>query len=237
MRSIVVLAVAILGGAGVAAGAQDGVAAGLGEVVVSANRMGAPYALADRPVVGLRRQADAAVLTVAMSSDARDAAIRTREIHAMLLAALDRAAAAGVELVTGSFELIPVTRASYQALALFPGGRVDTSQAIVMIKTRLAGSTLAAARLRLEGFIKSVPRTGRGAIDQTGALALTIVNPDQYREAIVKLVADDARRHAAMFGPDYAVEASGVDGQIIWSQISGTDVFLHVPYRYVIVPR
>jgi FtsP/CotA-like multicopper oxidase with cupredoxin domain len=67
--------------------------------------------------------------------------------------------------------------------------------------------------------------------------ALTIVNPDQYRDAIVQLVADNARRYAAMFGPDYAVQVGGIDGQVFWSQVSGTDVFLYVPYRYTIVPK
>ncbi len=131
----------------------------------------------------------------------------------MLLAALDRAGAAGVELVTGGFELTPVTKATYQDLPLISAGRVDTSQATLMIKVRLAGS-IAEAQQRLDAFIKSVPRTGRGIVDRTGTLALTIVNPDQYRDAIVQLVADNARRYAAMFGPDYAVQVAGIDGQV-----------------------
>ncbi len=216
------------------AAAQD--AQGLGEVVATANRLNARYAQQDRPVVGLRRQADGAAWQVSFSSDTRDAETRKREIHAMLLAALDRAAAANIEIVTGSFELTPVTRANYQLLPLLPAGRVDTNQVGVMIKVKLAGST-ADAEQRLAAFIKSVPRTGRGTIDRTGTLALTIVDPDQYRDAIVKLVADNSRRYAAMFGPDNAVQVSGIDAQIFWSQVSDTDVFLYVPYRYTIVPR
>jgi hypothetical protein len=68
-------------------------------------------------------------------------------------------------------------------------------------------------------------------------LTLTIVNPDQYRDAIVKLVADNARHYAALFGTDYAVQVNGIDAQVYWSQVSGTDVFLYVPYRYTIVPK
>lgn len=94
-----------------------------------------------------------------------------------------------------------------------------------------------AAGERLDAFIKGIPRTGRGAIDKAGALTLTIRNPDQYRDAIVKLVADDARHNAAIFGPDYAVQVGGIDGQISWSQVSGTDVFLYLPYRYTILPK
>jgi len=236
MRLGLFLAAAILGAATVPAIAQDANPPGLGEVVVTGNRLNARYAQQNRPVVGLRRQADAAVLQIAVASDSRDEATREREIHTMLLAALDRAGAAGVELVTGGFELVPVTRATYQDLPLGSAGRIDTSQANLMIKVKLAGS-ITAAEQRLDAFIKGIPRTGRGTVDKTGGLALTIVNPDQYRDAIVQLVADNARHYAAMFGPDYAVQVSGVDGQVFWSQISGTDVFLYVPYSYTIVPK
>ena len=236
MRPGLFLAAAVLSAAVVPAFAQDASAPGLGEVVVTGNRLNARYAQENRPVVGLRRQADAAVLQIAIASDSRDEAIRKREIHTILLAALDRAGAAGVELVTGGFELVPVTKATYQDLPLVSAGRVDTSQATLMIKVKLARS-ITVAEQRLDAFIKGVPRTGRGTVDKSGGLALTIVNPDQYRDAIVQLVADNARHYAGMFGPDYAVQVSGVDGQIFWSQISGTDVFLYVPYRYTIVPK
>jgi hypothetical protein len=154
----------------------------------------------------------------------------------MLVSALERAAAAGVELVTGNFDLIPVTKANYQELSFSSAGRVDTSQVNLMIKVKLGGSTVAAEQ-RIDSFIKTIVRTGRGAVDKSGGLTLTIVNPDQYREAIVKLVAEDARHYAAIFGPDYAVQVSGVDAQIFWSQVSSTDVFLNVPYHYTIVPK
>jgi hypothetical protein len=154
----------------------------------------------------------------------------------MLLAVIDRAAAAGIELVTGTFSLEQVTKANYQDLPLVNAGRVDTSKVDIMLKVKFAGSTTAAVQ-RLNAFIKSTPRTGRGTMDSYGGLALTITNPDQYRDAIVKLVADHVRQQAAVFGPDYAVQVSGVDGQVAWSQVSSTDVFLYVPYRYTIVPK
>lgn len=236
MKTSFFLTPALLAAVIVPARAQDANVPALGEVVVTANRLNARYAQQDRPVVGLRRQADSAVLQVAFSSDSRDEATRKREIHAMLLAALDRAAAGGIELVTGNFELTLVTKANYQELPLYSAGRVDTSQANVMMKVKLAGSTTAAEQ-RLDAFIKGVPRTGRGAIDRNGALTLTIVNPDQYRDTIVKLVADNARHYAALFGADYAVQVGGIDAQVFWSQVSNTDVFLYVPYRYTIVPK
>ncbi len=236
MKSRYWLGVGLLVSVGAPAVAQQTNAPDLGEVVVTSNRLNARYAQENRPVVGLRRQADSAVLQVSISSDAREEAVRKREIHAMLVAAIDRAAAAGIELVNGTFELSPVTKANYQELPFVGAGRVDTSQVFLMVKSRLTGSAVAAQQ-KLDAFVKSVPRSGRGAMDKTGVLTLTIVNPDQYRETIVKLVAENARHQASIFGSDYAVQVSGIDGQIFWSQVSGTDVFLYVPYRYTIVPK
>lgn len=236
MKAAFFLAMAILGTAITPTLAQDATAPGLGEVVVTANRLNARYAQQDRPVVGLRRQADSAVMSVSISSDSRDEADRKREIHAMLMSSLDRASAAGVEMVTGSFELVPVTTANYQELPMFGAGRVDTSQVSFMVKTKLAGSVTNAEK-KLSDFVKSVPKTGRGAIDKGGGVTLTIIDPDQYRGEIVRLVAENARAQAAVFGPDYAVQVSGIDGQLYWSQVSNTDVFLYIPYRFTIVPK
>jgi hypothetical protein len=216
--------------------AQNANAPALGEIIVTANRMNAGYAQENRPVVGLRRQADSAVMMISISSDSRDETTRKKEIHTMLLAAMDRASGAGVELVTGNFELRPVTRSNYQELPFNWAGRPDTSKVDIMVKVRLAGSTVAATE-RIDSFVKAIPRNGRGAVDKSGGLTLTIINPDQYREAIIKLVAEDARRQAAIFGADYAVQVSGIDGQLFWSQVSGTEVFLYIPYRYTIVPK
>lgn len=236
MKAVSIFAAAVLAAITSPAAAQNSNAIELGEVVVTANRQNARFAQQDRPFVGLKRQADSALTNIAFSSDSRDEATRKREIHTMILAALDRASAAGMEIVTGNFELSPVTKANYQELPLYNAGRVDTSKADVMIKTRLGGSANAAEE-RMKAFVKALPRSGRGAIDRTGGLSLTIINPDQYRETIIKLVAEDARRNAATFGPDYGVQINGMDGQVNWSQVSGSEVFLYLPYRYTIVPK
>jgi hypothetical protein len=236
MKASHALVVAAIAWASPPALAQQPEAAGLGEVVVTATRGNIRYFQQDRPVVGLRRAADAAAMPLAISSDTRDEPTRKREIHTALLAAIDRAAAGGLELVSGTVQLNPITRANYQELPFQWAGRVDTSKIDLMVKVRLAGSA-AAAEKRLEDFIKAVPRSGRAAVEKTGAMTLTIVDPDQYRDAIVQLVAQDARHNAGIFGPDFTFNISGIDGAVSWSQVSSTDVFLSLPYRYTIVPK
>lgn len=234
MKPAIWIAAALLATSVTPLAAQD--TGGLGEVVVTANRNNIRYFQQDRPVVGLRRQADGAVIAVSISSDSRDAETRKKEIHAVLLAALGRARGAGVELVSGSYQLEPVTKANYAELPFQWGNRADTSKVDLLVKTRLAGSA-AAAEKRLGDFIKAVPRSDRGVIDKTGNLKLTIVEPDQYRDEVIKLVAEEATRNAAIFGPEYRYNISGIDSQLSWSQVSSTDVFLYLPYRYSIYPR
>jgi len=216
--------------------AQQAQAPGLGEVMVTANRQNPRYAQADRPVVGLRRQADSIVIPVTISSDTRDEATRKKEIHAVLLSALGQASAAGLELVSGSVQIEPVTRENYQDLPFEWAGRVDTSKVDLLVKARFDGSAASTSK-KLLGFIGSVHGSGRATIETRGGPILTVVNPDQYREDIIKLVAEDARHSADLFGPNFSFNISGIDGQVSWSQVSSAEVFLYIPYRYAIVPK
>lgn len=211
-------------------------AVGLGEVMVSGNRLNAPYAQQDRPVIGLRRRADSAVMSLFIASDTREAATRTQEIYTVLLAAMDKASAAGLELVSGGVPIQRVTRDNYKRLPLMGAGRVDTSQVQVLVKARLDGSATA-TEARLRTFIAGLKGTGRATVSTPGGIALTVIDPDQYRDAIVRLVADEAKRNAAIFGPDFTFSLTGIDGQLNWSQVSSSEVMLYIPYRYTILPK
>ena len=105
-----------------------------------------------------------------------------------------------------------------------------------MAKTRLDGSA-DAARERLETFINSIKGSGRATVESAGTIQLTVVNPDQYRDQVLKLVAEDARHNAALFGPEFTFSIAGTDLPIVWTQVSSTEVFLFVPYRYNINPK
>lgn len=228
-NAVIIVLAATLSGAALA---QDD----MGEVIVTAQRTSADYYADEQPVIGLKRTADSAVQAVEITSDSREEDVRKREIQAMLEAAIKRASAAGVELVTGDFELVQVTLANYKELIFRSGNRPDTSEVGFFVKSKLAGST-GSAQTRIDNFITSVPATGRSLIEKQGGLTLTIINPDQYRDQIVKLVSTEAIKYAGFFGADYGVDVSGLDQQLSWSQASGTEVFLYIPYRFSIKPK
>ena len=76
--------------------------------------------------------------------------------------------------------------------------------------------------------------TGRSQILQRGELALTIVNPEQYRDEIYKRIAAAVQRAVGFYGSEYGAEISGLDREIAWAQVSNTEVFLYVPYSFVV---
>lgn len=187
------------------------------------------------PVIGLKRRADYLAMQVSFTSDSRDGLVRRQEIHAMLLDALGKAEKSGLELTTGNTVLAQLTRDNYQNIPFQWAGREDTSKADILVTVPLTGNPKDAEN-RIDSFLRSLERPGRGTVLKTsGARMLAVRNPKQYRSAIVQLIAEDARANAAMFGPDYRVAVDGIDKAVQWSQVNETEVFLYLPYSYRIV--
>lgn len=101
------------------------------------------------------------------------------------------------------------------------------------IKTKLAG-TIDEAERKIATFVKSVPATGRSQMKQKGAMALTIIKPEQYRDEIYRLVAAGAKRATAFYGPEYGLEVTGMHGNVAWEQVSETDLFVFIRYNFAI---
>ncbi|MFL9839364.1 TonB-dependent receptor [Sphingomonas sp. ST-64] len=211
------------------------------EVVVSATRASANrdgFQGTSIPIVTLRRTADFAVQRVAITGDTRDEALRRKEIFAMVKSAIERAGQHGVELATGDYVVEPLTLANYGNLAVKRDSRPDSERTGFIIKVKLEpGMDARAALDRVTKFIKAVPPTGRAQIEKSGDMTLSVLDPDQYRETIIAMIAADARTTAARFGPDYGVEVRGLDRPVEWSRASLTEVFLYLPAAYVIRPK
>jgi hypothetical protein len=219
------------------AAAQPG--SGLAEVVVTATRREADGYDAGVPVIGLRRVADFAIQEVYITGDTRDAARRHDEIYAMVKGAIELARKrGGVELATGTVVVEPLTEANYRNLTLKGDGRPDTDRTSFLIKTPLSkGGDAKAALDKIDAFIKDVPAVGRAEIKPAGDLTLSVVGPDQYRGQIIDLVAADAKQTSGRLGPEYGVEIRGLDRPVDWTRASLAEVFLYVPYTYVVAPK
>ena len=189
-----------------------------------------------RPLIGLRRKADFVALQLSFISDSRDSATRTQEIHAMLLGAIEKASGAGLELATGNPVVTAVTKDNYKTIPLQWAGREDTGKADVLIKMAYSDNATEIDR-RIGAFVNGLARKGRGTIQISTGRQLILRNPEQYRATIIKLIADDAKRAAEAFGPDYRAAIDGLDKPIAWSQVNNSEVFLYVPYTYRIAAK
>ncbi len=52
-----------------------------------------------------------------------------------------------------------------------------------------------------------------------------------------KLVAAEALKTAAAFGPHYGGEVAWLNEQLIWAQAIATEVFIYIPYRFSVRPK
>ncbi|NML05017.1 TonB-dependent receptor [Sphingomonas sp. G-3-2-10] len=209
------------------------------EIVVTASRRESDGFDETRPVIGLRRPADFAILEVTIAGDTRDEAKRQSEIMAMVRSAIELAPKHGVELATGDEVVEPLTVANFRDLGFTNDNRPDTDRVSFMVKVRLgSGVDGATARDRVQKFIKAVPAVGRAEIRGSGDdLTLSIVGPDKFRGEILDIVAADAKAVSGRLGPDYGVELRGLDRPVEWTQVGLTDVFLYVPYNMVVRPK
>lgn len=192
----------------------------------------------NQAAIGYTRKADYFVTPIFVNSDSRSEELRREELLAMLRATIERAEREGISLVAGDYELMPLTAENLDELPILGGGRPDTSRVTFYARVPVQGATSRAdaAMARIAAFTKAVPVTGRSFIE-TGSTSLALNNPDQYRIEVVRAVAEESRRYAALFGNDYGIEIRGLDSELFWQQASETDVFLYITHSFVIRPK
>lgn len=235
MKLLIVIAVAAL--ISTPAVAQEAM---MEEVVVTGSRM-IEWDPDDIPAVQLFRRADNLIASVRVVNDTREAAGRRGELIQTLRAMARQAAGrADIDLsIEADGVLVPLTEDMVSTLTLgVDGSRSDTSVARLVVKTPItATDTLDGASGRLEAFVESVPTTGRSEVDINDEWQLSIVDPPQYRMAILGLISADAQRAATAFGGGYGVEVTGMENRVTWRQSGPLDLGLFIPYKMTVVPR
>lgn len=195
----------------------------------------------DIPVIQLERRADNLIVAVRVVNDTRDAPGRRNEIT-QTLRAMARAAASRPDIdlsIEDDGTLVPLTEEMVSTLTLgMDPGRSDTSVASLVVKTPIRqDDTLDAASERIEDFVDGVDPVGRSLADVSGDWQLSVVNPPQYRPAILAAIAADAGTTSAAFGPEYAVQVDGLSNRVTWRQSGPLDLSLFIPYELSVKPR
>ncbi|MES2444940.1 MAG: TonB-dependent receptor [Pseudomonadota bacterium] len=187
----------------------------------------------------LRRTADFAVQQVMITGDTREEDGRREEIQSMARNAIGLAAKFGVQLSIGDFVIEPLTLANVKDLPFSDDeDGVQAERIVFLVKVPLApGIDSKTALARIAGFIKGVPAVGRAEMKPLSELTLSVVNPEQYRGAIIDLVARDTAATSGRFGPAYGVEVSGLDRPVQWRRAGLTEVQLFLPSAATVRPR
>lgn len=188
----------------------------------------------------LKRPADFLLQRVKISNDTREEKVRKEEILDTLRQ-LSNAVAKdkGLELaLLADYRTVVPLKIEVAALRMTQGSRVDTSDLIVCLKTKVVPGAANAAALfaKLKGFPKTVKPTGRSAIESIGEIEVTIVNPMQYREQVIKLYAADSKLVTSSLGQEYRVVTKGIDRQLQWMRDGLVDVNVFIPYEYDVIP-
>jgi len=218
------------------------------EIIVSAMRKLGPDGDEGRPidiivstpaaVQMLRRTADFAVQQVIIISDTDEEEPRREEIRAMIRNAIGLAGKSGVELATGELVVEPLTTANARELAIVEDDESNGELVRFLVKTPLAPGIDARTALdRIAKFVKAVPAVGRAEMKPYSELTLSVVNPEQYRGAIIDLVARDTQATSGRFGAGYGVEVTGLDRPVQWKRASLTEVQLFLPSASTVRPR
>ncbi|KSB89628.1 hypothetical protein AS593_16340 [Caulobacter vibrioides] len=227
------LAVAALGLANGPALAQN---EDVSEIVVTAARL-TEYDPVKTPYVSLKKRPDNLITEVRVVCDTRDLSQRRNELKATLRNMIKAAPAAGVELGLGE-EIIGQFDETMLDGVIKPDNRPDTSQAVLVVKTRIApGDTFDAATGRIKAFADKTPTVGRTEILASEDWNLTLIGPQKHRPQVIALVSEDARRASTAFGPDYAVSVEGLQLPVSWYQSGPLELALYIPYRMTVVPK
>jgi hypothetical protein len=191
------------------------------------------------PGASLKRPADFLLQQIRISNDTLEEKARKEEILETLRLMSSAAKDKGLELaLLADYRTVVPLKVEVAALKMTRGNRADTSELIVCVKTKVVpgASNAAALFAKLKGFPKSIKAPGRSALDTVGDIELTIVNPAQYREPVVKLYAADSKLVTASLGPEYRVVTKGIDRQLQWLKDGLVDVILFIPYEYDVIP-
>lgn len=232
--------VAVLFSLAIPFGAQAYVQNGVDEIVVTGMRA-IDWSPDEIPVAQLKRRADNLVVEVRVVNDTRDAVARRNEIT-QTLRRMSQMAATRNDIalsMDNDGQLVPLTADMLSTLTLgVDGSRADTSVARVTIKTPVrADDTLDTASQRLESFVKGVDMVGRSLASVSGDWELSLVNPAQYRPAILALIAEDSRAVVGTFGDGYAVEVEGIASPVAWRQSGSLELSLFIPYKMKVTPK
>ena len=194
------------------------------------------------PHISLLKRADYMITKVRVTCDTRDEKQRRSELKASLRDMLAAAAKSGtISLALGESVLGPLRESMFDDIITDDkrdrDKRDDTDGATVVIKTKLTSAdTFESATGRIKAFIEKAPKAGRTEILREEGWDLSIVDPEQYRDDLIKQIVADAKHTAELVGSSHSASIEGLQSPVAWYQQGPLDLGLYISYTMTLVP-
>ena len=176
--------------------AQSG---GFDEIIVTATRK------VDAPAIFIEKRGDFLLLDVRVQNDSREGKERIRDLKLTIAGIIEAAKEQSdieLSLVEDGF-VRPLTQLAFMD-TVRPGNQPDTSFANLKVKTDIPTGDVEAYKLvrKLDDFVESLDAVGRTTITTYENVAVSIINPFQYRNDVRDKVLEEMTSTLERLGPD-----------------------------------
>lgn len=197
------------------------------------------FAYSAQPSVSavLSREADFVVMPITIRSDHKDAT-KQFEAIASAKAAILKAAEGRKDLRIHSGPVALSARPTSKLASFSSGGYGNSSQAELHVLIPLAGTGKDVFRcaVTINEFIKGVVLPEKTEID-FGQIHLGVENPEQYRGALLKLIADEIGKSKKALGTASQALIGGLESPIFVRQADERNVELFLNYTVALTVR
>jgi len=205
------------------------------EIIVTATRRAA-----SAPGVFLEKKGDFLLLEVAVENDSREVGTRLSEIEKTILKIIEAAESQpDIELsVIDENEFVRPLKINSFKEGIQRGNRPDTSVAYLKVKTDIPDKVEDSYKLAtmLATFIDGIDEVGRTNISTDDEVAVSVVDPYQYRPELSKKIIAEINSTTKALGPDYRVILKGMDQGMTWTRSGDLNLAFFIPYSFEIVP-
>jgi hypothetical protein len=205
------------------------------EIIVTATRIDSSI-----PGLFLEVKGDFLLLEVSVENDSRDLETRLSEINKTMQGFISAAAKnpdITLSIVDEGDVVRPLTIGTFQS-GIRRGSRPDTSRAFLKVKTQIPDTVADSYKLanKLGAFVENIPEVGRTTIDSYDEVAVSVVNPYQYRSSVIKLVTDEINSISQALGGNYRAVIEDIDEELKWVRSGDLNLAFYIPYDYKIIP-
>lgn len=204
------------------------------EVVVTGSRLSAS------PGIYLEKKGNYLLLEVQIENDSRGLDVRLQEITETVdnvIAAAEEDPSIELSIVGDGNMVRPLSQENFKS-GIRAGGRPDTSIAFMKVKTAIPDNVGDSYKLatKLGSFVEGLEEVGRTEIKARDDIAVSVVNPFQYRKEVMDLIIDEVNDVTGKLGPDYRVILTGIDGELEWVRSGDLNLAFYLPYQYMVLP-